>query len=121
MQIEYEPWYGVDLDATLAEHFPSKRRYRPGQMPIGKPVPRMVDRINHMLCEGKRVKIFTARAVHGIPETKRIHLWLLNAGLPPLEVTNVKDPGMVELLDDRAVQVEPNTGKLYVKEEKGHE
>ena len=112
---EYEPWYGVDLDATLAEHVPCKfhRRIKA----IGKPIPRMVERIQGLLNEGKNVKIFTARAVHGVPEKKRIQLWLMErANLPPLEVTNVKDPGLVELYDDRAVQVEPNTGKTYVKE-----
>ncbi len=41
-----------------------------------------------------------------------IHTWLQDHGLPPLEVTNVKDFGMVELWDDRAVRVRMNTGEV---------
>ena len=32
-------------------------------------------------------------------------------GLPSLEITNAKDMDMIELWDDRCVQVIPNTGK----------
>jgi hypothetical protein len=42
---------------------------------------------------------------------KHIHFWLTSHGMPALDVTNVKDFGMVELWDDRAVQVVPNTGE----------
>lgn len=37
--------------------------------------------------------------------------WLVKHGLPDLEVTNVKDFAMLELWDDRCVQVLPNTGE----------
>lgn len=33
-------------------------------------------------------------------------------GLPDLEVTSEKDWLMIELWDDRAVHVEPNTGRI---------
>ena len=60
--------------------------------------------------QGIRVKIVTARASdpEGIPPVKS---WLKKQGLPDLEVTNEKDFSMIELWDDRAIQVVPNTGR----------
>lgn len=59
-------------------------------------------------------KIFTARVSCAEPErtvcVQAIQTWCVANGLPALEVTCVKDFGMIELWDDRAVQVEPNTG-----------
>jgi hypothetical protein len=37
--------------------------------------------------------------------------WLVSCGLPDLEVTNVKDQRMIELWDDRCVQVTTNLGE----------
>jgi hypothetical protein len=37
--------------------------------------------------------------------------WLTGCGLPDLEVTNVKDLNMIELWDDRCVQVTTNLGE----------
>lgn len=39
-----------------------------------------------------------------------VHLWLLKHGIGELAVTNVKDFGMAELWDDRAVRVLTNQG-----------
>jgi len=39
-----------------------------------------------------------------------VHTWLIDNGLPELEVTNVKDLNMSELWDDRCIHVETNTG-----------
>lgn len=100
------PWVGVDLDGTLA-------RWESGSSinSIGQPVPEMLALVKKMLGHGIRVKIFTARAgdpsQHGL-----IAQWLEKNGLPPLEVTNVKDYAMERLYDDRAIQVERNTGRL---------
>ena len=98
-------WIGVDLDGTLAHYDGWK-----GPNHIGKPIEAMVERIKDWLGDKMRVKIFTARAA--IPsQIPQISRWLKDAGLPhDLEVTNVKDMGMVELWDDRCVQVIPNTG-----------
>ncbi|MDR1818364.1 MAG: hypothetical protein LBR07_09415 [Puniceicoccales bacterium] len=102
------PWIGVDLDGTLAVG---------GQWAgldfVGEPVPVMLARVRHWLANGYRVKIFTARAVNkgSIPAIKR---WLLKHGLPDLEVTNAKDFSMLELWDDRAVQVVQNTGRPFL-------
>lgn len=99
-------WIAVDLDGTLAEYAGWQ-----GPQNIGKPVPLMMERVKAWLAQGKTVKIFTARAY--LPEQiPFVHTWLKENGLPELEVTNVKDFGMIELWDDRCVQVEPNTGRL---------
>lgn len=105
-----EPWIGVDLDGTLAEH--GADEFHPAK--IGPPVPAMLERVKKWVADGRKVKIFTARAVESkwIP---RIQSWLTMHGLPALEVTNIKDPAMIELWDDRAVTVERNTGKDMTK------
>ena len=60
------------------------------------------------------MKIFTARVSCLEPErtavTMHIHDWLEKHNLPMLEVTCRKDFAMVELWDDRCVQVIANTG-----------
>jgi hypothetical protein len=116
-------WIGVDLDGTLAHYDGWK-----GIAHVGEPIKPMVDRVKNWLSEGRRVKIFTARVDGGevaiaagdmngvahrdIPLVKKyIEEWcLLHIGVV-LEVTNVKDYAMVELWDDRAVQVKANTGE----------
>jgi len=110
-----KPWIGVDLDGTLAE-------YHGGVGPdeIGKPVPAMVGLVRRWIDVDKiEVRIFTARVAgdrDGIPVRTSIKLiqdWLEEeCKLPRLVVTNMKDFGMVELYDDRAVQVVFNTGEL---------
>ncbi len=105
------PWIGVDLDGTLARY----EGWR-GFDKIGKPVPLMLARVKHWIKHGYTVKIFTARASspeEGIPPVKR---WLEENGLPDLEVTNQKDFGMIELWDDRAVQVVAGTGKPFLSQ-----
>lgn len=54
-------WIGVDLDGTLAEYNGWQ-----GIDHIGKPIPKMVNRVKKWLSEGVQVKIFTARLhAHG--------------------------------------------------------
>lgn len=107
-------WIGVDLDGTLAH-------YADWQGPdfIGKPISPMVERVKNWLANGRTVKIFTAR-MHGhgmaligggVEDVKTpIEQWCLKHIGQVLEVTNSKDFGMIELWDDRCVQVEANTG-----------
>ncbi len=103
-----QPWIGVDLDGTLAEATPWK-----GMSHIGPPVPLMLRRVRLWLEKGARVKIVTARA--GDPEgLKATQAWLKANGLPDLEVTDRKDFGMIELWDDRAIQVVQNTGMCFL-------
>lgn len=102
-------WIAVDLDGTLAEYHHWK-----GPTHIGKPIEPMLDRVRRWLDQGIEVRIFTARVSHfeeaGIITTA-VQDWLEALGLPRLAVTCIKDFAMVELWDDRAVQVEMNTGR----------
>jgi hypothetical protein len=97
-------WIGCDLDGTLA-HYTSW-----GTGEIGEPIPEMMQRVKEWIANGKTVKIFTARASNP-HELIRTKVWLAKHGLGDLEVTNVKDFAMIELWDDRCVQVIPNTGQ----------
>lgn len=102
------PWIGVDLDGTLAMYDGWK-----GYSHIGPPVLGMVGRVKKWLEEGRDVRIFTARVC---PQND------IEQALPPIEmwceahlgrklpVTCVKDFGMVELWDDRCIQVVSNKG-----------
>lgn len=103
-------WIGVDLDGTLA-HYDKWR----GVEHIGLPIEPMMRRVRSWLDEGQEVRIMTARVYPApgadVERTKHIiQDWLEEQGLPRLEVTNQKDWSMVELWDDRCVQVIPNTG-----------
>ena len=98
-------WIGVDLDGTLAY-------YDPEFYGIGEPVELMKARVLEWVKNGLRVKIFTARAFdpEQIPDVQE---WLKINDFPDLEVTNIKDFGMMKLFDDRAVEVKMNTGKVF--------
>ncbi len=103
-----QPWIGVDLDGTLAEATPWK-----GMSHIGPPVPLMLRRVRLWLEKGARVKIVTARA--GDPEgLKATQAWLRSNRLPDLAATDRKDFGMIELWDNRAIQVVQNTGMCFL-------
>ncbi len=100
-----EGWIGCDLDGTLAHDTGWK-----GPDHIGPPIPEMLERVRNWINQGRRVKIFTARATtpDAIPP---IRDWLREQGLPELEITNVKDFECEEIWDDRAVEVVANTGR----------
>ncbi|OUU40905.1 MAG: hypothetical protein CBC16_05530 [Verrucomicrobia bacterium TMED56] len=104
--VEDAQWIGVDLDGTLAEAEPWK-----GFDHIGRPVPMMMKRVKIWLEMGYRVKIVTARAQNPELAVPPIREWLKKNDLPDLEITNAKDMDMIELWDDRCVQVIQNTGK----------
>lgn len=111
------PWIGVDLDGTLAKY----SGYQ-GPNHIGEPIPLMVSRVKHWLREGREVRIVTAR-VHvtnqgddmeqlAVQNNRMIidEFCKENFGRT-LPIQSNKDYRMLELWDDRAVQVEPNTGR----------
>ncbi|MCK5017096.1 MAG: hypothetical protein KAS32_08485, partial [Candidatus Peribacteraceae bacterium] len=98
-----QEWVGFDLDRTLAV-------YETGQMGIGKAIPSMIAKVQEYLDKGVIVKIFTARA-YWPEEIPKIQQWLIDNGLPALEVTREKDPACRRIYDDIAVQVIPNKGK----------
>lgn len=121
------PWIGVDFDGTLAE-------YHGWSDELGKPIPQMVERIHRWMAMGKKVKIFTARVgcsgsiseidvddeIFAARQRKLIEDWCQkNLGFK-LEVTASKDYAMEELWDDRAVQVECNTGIVIGRSTRGY-
>jgi len=106
-------WIAVDLDGTLAEYHGWK-----GALSIGPPIPLMAERVRAWLTAGRDVRIFTARACPGadpdVPDAEirgTIERWCLEHLGTVLPITHEKDFGMVELWDDRCVQVVPNTGR----------
>lgn len=112
---EMRGWIGVDLDGTLAEYDGWR-----GPDRIGAPVPAMVERVKLWLGEGKDVRIFTARissdgTIERVMDAERaraaIQQWCIEHLGRVLPITNTKDYGMIELWDDRCVQVEKNTGR----------
>lgn len=107
-------WIGVDLDGTLA-YYEKWTDHRD----IGAPIPAMVERVQRWLAEGKDVRIFTARAnavmqpLYLFVETcNAIEAWCLKHIGRVLPITNAKDYQMIELWDDRCIQVVTNTGEL---------
>jgi hypothetical protein len=107
-------WIGVDLDGTLAKY----EGWR-GIEHIGEPIGPMVQRVKAWLDSGVEVRIFTARMCgHGLPDLSGGHFdvrgpierWCLKHIGQVLPCTNIKDFAMTELWDDRAIQVQINTG-----------
>ena len=98
-------WIGVDLDGTLAEYHGWV-----GPDHVGKPIPAMADRVRTWLASGVDVRIFTARASDP-SQVPYVQAWCLMHFGQALPVTNQKDFAMVELWDDRCVQVIMNTGQ----------
>jgi len=105
-------WIGVDLDGTLAKYDDWI-----GVDHIGEPVPLMLARVREWLAKGADVRIFTARvgALGDRMEEERavmaIREWCTKYIGKPLPITCQKDYAMVELWDDRCIQVIPNTGR----------
>ena len=99
-------WIGVDLDGTVAYYDGWKSPSH-----IGDPIPRMAERVRQWLAKGQEVRIVTARA--GVPELiAPVQAWCLKHFGVELPVTDRKDFRMIALYDDRAVQVEYNTGRI---------
>jgi hypothetical protein len=115
-------WIGVDLDGTLALYDGFE-----GPDIIGEPVPAMLERVKRWLADGKDVRIVTARvAIHCLKDELDYAMFMpawekwsqkhLGRVLP---VTCQKDYQMVELWDDRCVQVEKNTGRVIGESTRG--
>jgi hypothetical protein len=106
-------WIGVDLDGTLAHYTGWK-----GVDHIGEPIPPMLERVKRWVEAGIDVRIFTARVTEGHPTTAQaraaVQAWVERHVGRHLPITNVKDFDMLELWDDRAVQVLENTGHAPV-------
>lgn len=119
---EHKGWIGVDLDGTLA-HYDHWR----GAEHIGDPVPVMFARVKAWLDAEQEVRIFTARVsrtsqewgamceMYGPQQADRgvrlhIEAWCEKHFGRLLHITHEKDFAMIQLWDDRCVQVIPNTG-----------
>lgn len=128
-------WIGVDFDGTLAEY---NGWVSAGH--CGAPIAPMVERVKRWLTEGHEIRVFTARcwplyrpvrpgeslmnvlaegdfdrhefnrAQEAACAVAAIRAWCKEHIGRELPVTCVKDYGMHELWDDRAVAVEANTG-----------
>jgi hypothetical protein len=108
----------VDLDGTLAEYHGMVGKG------IGKPIPSMLKRVKRWVSDGHDVIIFTARIgwlydgtneqqyADAIEQLSIVGNWLNENGLGGLNITAVKTIDIDEFYDDRAVQVELNTGKI---------
>jgi len=110
-------WIGVDLDGTLAV-YPGTFGVPHG---IGEPVPLMLERVKRWVKQGKDVRIFTARAAGPFTDMfgkavsedyilGEVRDWCQKYIGQVLPITCRKDYNMIELWDDRAVQVIPNKG-----------
>lgn len=121
-------WIGVDLDGTLAFY----DHWR-GPEHIGEPIPAMLARVKQWLSDGVDVRIFTARVDGGtvalsmgnqdgeqcrnVARVKGfIETWCEQHVGRVLPITCQKDFGMIELWDDRCIQVIPNTGRTIADE-----
>lgn len=102
-------WIGVDLDGTLAEY----DQWR-GAEHVGPPIPAMLARVKGWLAEGREVRVLTARVSHNGKEARMteaalarlaIRDWCVRHLGQVLKIVCEKDYGMIELWDDRAVQV----------------
>lgn len=107
-------WIGVDLDGVLAEYHSWR-----GKEHIGDPLPKMVEQVKQWIVEGKDVRIFTARvspisrAANGDTYESvadPIRVWCERHLGRALPITHEKDLHMIELYDDRCVQMITNTG-----------
>jgi hypothetical protein len=113
-------WIGVDLDGTLAQYDGWR-----GEDHIGDPIPKMIDRVKGWLAEGIEVRIVTARCFSPQMIENGFHVATMSKGEvlkcirqwcakhigQELPIQCWKDYGMIELWDDRAVQVNANTGE----------
>lgn len=110
-----EAWIGVDLDGTLIKQ--DLENWNPEVISDDLIEP-MAERIRIWLKNGMKVKIMTARVggykrncIHVSIVRRIIEDWTEKHFGKRLEVTCEKDYGMIQLWDDRAIQVVLNTGE----------
>ena len=132
-------WIGVDLDGTILTYHKWV-----GWNVFGEPIRPMVDRIHRWFSEGRDVRIVTARVglplfshdgiltygrtlkhmchITGEEFSDTMMVQAIQQKLEPIlgrrgiQVQCFKDVSMIELWDDRAVQVVPNTGQTLAEQ-----
>ena len=106
----------VDLDGTLAHYDEWK-----GLEHIGEPVEAMLNHVKYWLKNAVNVWIFTARASHIYDMDYHEYLdkvkgpiddWCRKHIGQVLPITCTKDFEVAVMLDDRAIQVQHNTGAI---------
>ena len=118
-------WVGFDFDGTLAEGVTWDTVNN--TLPLGEPIAPMIKTIKAYLSAGIECRILTARVAccgrtnsHGafddlefkMDQTAKLSSWCIKHIGRDLEITATKDMNMSLLYDDRAIQVERNTGRL---------
>tara|TARA_Y100000310_G_scaffold324189_1_gene385751 strand:- start:8013 stop:8987 length:975 start_codon:yes stop_codon:yes gene_type:complete len=107
-------WVGFDLDGTLAHYteFVSMED-------IGPPIPAMIRVVRRLIVLGHDVRVVTGREASAAQESpealERLRLTVASwtaENIGTALALSQKDHKMVALFDDRAVQVESNTGRL---------
>lgn len=102
-------WIGCDFDGTISEYHSGQ-----GVKGAGRPIAAMVERVKKWLADGIEVRIVTARVSpewdDQAKQTAIIEQWCMEHLGQKLKVQCHKDGSMLELWDDRAVGVMPNTG-----------
>lgn len=97
----------IDFDGTIATQ---KDGY---QREIGEPIMPMIDRINKWIKQGHNITIFTARAENmNISEKLDIEMFCVKYFGRVLPITAIKHHECDLYIDDKAIRVERNTGKL---------
>lgn len=107
-------WIGVDLDGTLAKYDGWVNETH-----IGEPIAPMIERVKAWLADGIEVRVFTARVGptnDSFRTLDTIQDWTEKHIGQRLPVTCIKDFNMIELWDDRCVQVVANTGEPVAPE-----
>lgn len=107
-------WIAVDLDGTLAYLEQPYNVYK-----VGDPIPEMLARVKQWIQEGQEVRIFTARVAydekHGATfvQAQRVLIqeWCERYIGEVIPITAEKNFDMIQMWDDRAVQVITNTGQ----------
>jgi hypothetical protein len=106
-------WIGVDLDGTLAKSIVAQTGDE-----IGAPIDPMVQLVKKWLVQGEDVRIFTARVnpnqgpYDALRARRHIEARCQHQLGQILPVTYEKDWDMALLFDDRARQVEHDTGRV---------
>lgn len=104
----------LDSDRTLAHYESSWRGSK-----IGPVFPKMLEKAKYWLNKGYRVSIFTARVSskgRSLEQIQRqesmIRQFLIDNGLPLLEIISDKQPKFTHFVDDKAVVAIENTGEI---------
>jgi hypothetical protein len=114
------PHHATDFHQTLAQY--DHETQHPEDFDNMAPVEKMVNRVKTWLANGEKVTIFSAaanptndwdgRIARGMGDWSEKHIGVR------LPVTGIKEESFDDMWDDKAVALEPNTGKRLSKKPK---